>query len=245
MSLSTSPAISIIIATYNAEKHLPECLASIDSQSFRKIEIIITDGGSKDATEKIAQGFKSLPVKFHTESDKGIYDALNRGTRLASGKWFYFMGSDDLLLPGFSELAEKMEDPHAVYYGDSEPFHRVPGPVGFELLIGRFSEYRLAKHCMNHQVILYPAAVFSKYQYDLKYKVFADYALNLRVWGDKDFKKIHYPILIARYNVTGFSSQNEDPVFEKEKPEIIRQSMGEAIYLRYIFKRFKKKLLGN
>ena len=155
------------------------------------------------------------------------------------------MGSDDLILPDFSVLATKLTDELTVYYGYSEAFHRPPGPVEFELLIGEFSAYRLAIHCMNHQVIFYPAAVFKKYKYDLRYRVFADYALNLRVWGDKSFKKQYVPVTIARYNVTGFSSQHADPVFEKEKPEIIKESMGTGMYLRYQFKKFKKKLLGN
>ncbi|WP_336514433.1 glycosyltransferase family 2 protein [Pollutibacter soli] len=245
MAHQYQPAVSIIIATYNSAELLPECFASIASQTFRSIEIVIVDGGSTDDTEKLVRNFTSFPVIFHQEKDRGIYDALNRGTKLANGRWFYFMGSDDLLLPGFSQLAKQMRDPKTIYYGDSEPFHRLPGPVNFILLIGKFSKYRLAKHCMNHQVILYPAGIFKKYQYELKYKVSADYALNIRAWGDQDFRRKYVPLLIARYNVTGFSSVNSDSLFEKDKPDIIKESMGLGMYLRYRFKMIKKKILRN
>lgn len=245
MEQQKKPAISIIIATYNSAELLPECFASIAAQNFRSIEIVVVDGGSTDGTEYIARNFASFPVVFNQEKDNGIYDALNRGTRLARGEWYYFMGSDDLLLPGFSLLAAQMTDPETIYYGDSEPFHRLAGPVDFILLTGKFSKYRLAKHCMNHQVILYPSGVFKKYQYELKYKVSADYALNIRAWGDPEFKRKHIPVLIARYNVTGFSSVNTDALFEQDKPELIKSSMGVTMYLRYRFKMMKKKILRN
>ncbi len=237
------PLISIIIATYNAAAFLQHCMDSIAAQSFSSIEVIIIDGGSNDETIKIVNAFSAKPLQYISAPDKGIYDALNKGCKMAAGKWLYFMGADDQLLPGFSVLASKMNDENTVYYGDSEPFHYSPDPVDFELLTGQFSTYRLAKHCMNHQVILYPAAVFQKYHYDLKYRVFADYALNIRVWGDSHFQKKHFPILIAKYNVTGFSSQNKDEVFEKEKPQIVKESMGVAVYLRLRFKKWKKKYL--
>lgn len=245
MEHQKKPAISIIIATYNSAELLPECFASIAAQQFRSIEIVIVDGGSTDDTEKIARNFASFPVIFNQEKDKGIYDAMNRGTKLANGQWYYFMGSDDLLLPGFSVLAEQMKDKKTIYYGDSQPFHRLPGAVNFILLTGKFSRYRLAKHCMNHQVILYPADVFKKYQYELKYKVSADYALNIRAWGDAEFKKKHIPVLIAKYNVTGFSSVNTDALFVQDKPELIKKSMGIGMYLRYRFKMLKKKIFRN
>ena len=244
MNEVTKPLVSIIIATMNASTHIGKCLESIAAQSLASMEVVIVDGGSNDNTLSIVRSFSAKPIQVFSGPDKGIYDALNKGSRIAKGKWLYFMGADDLLLPGFSELANKMTDENTVYYADSEPFHNLPGPVDFELLIGEFSSYRLAKHCMNHQVILYPARVFTKYSYDLRYRVFADYALNIQVWGDVSFQKKHYPILIARYNVTGFSSQNKDEKFEKEKPMIVKESMGLLIYYRLMFKRWKKKYLG-
>ena len=181
-------------------------------------------------------------VVWISEPDKGIYDALNKGIKLARGKWFYFLGADDRLLQGFSEMASKLKDENTVYYGNSVPFYYSSNKPSYELLIGKFSNYRLAKYCMNHQAVIYPAKAFYKYEYDLRYKVFADYALNIQVWGDRDFKKIFYPVTIARYNMTGFSSTITDVQFKKDKPRLIRKSMGWLMYARFIFKRFKKRL---
>ena len=175
--------ISIIIATFNAGEHLRLCLDSIKSATEKNIEIIIIDGGSQDNTISIVKEFDKGNVVWISEPDKGIYDALNKGIKLARGKWFYFLGADDRLLQGFSEMASKLKDENTVYYGNSVPFYYSSNKPSYELLIGKFSNYRLAKYCMNHQAVIYPAKAFYKYEYDLRYKVFADYALNIQLWG--------------------------------------------------------------
>ncbi|HEY0608002.1 MAG TPA: glycosyltransferase family 2 protein [Chitinophaga sp.] len=236
--------LSIIIATYNAGLHLKECLASIREQSFKDLEILVIDGGSTDNTIDILKATDDPRLSWTSGSDAGIYDAMNKGIQLAKGKWCYFMGADDRLLPGFSELAAKLEDENAVYYGNSEAYYGDSG-LAPELLIGKFSKYRLAKHCMNHQVIIYPATALRKYQYNLRYKVYADYALNIRVWGDDSFKKLFFPITIVRYDMTGFSSVTNDIPFKQDKLQLIRESMGWLMYLRMLYKRYKKKLQGE
>ncbi len=181
--------ISIIIATFNAEKQIGHCIQSIVNLAQKKLEIIIVDGAGTDNTKSIVEQFSDENIIWTSGPDKGIYDALNKGIKIAKGKWFYFMGADDRLLPGFSELASCLCVENAVYYGDTHPFYHEGKKPGYELLSGKFSNYRLAKYCINHQAIFYPATVFIKYNYDLKYKIFADYALNLKALGRPWFSK--------------------------------------------------------
>jgi hypothetical protein len=124
---------------------------------------------------------------------------------MARGHWIYFLGSDDLLLPGFNEMADQLKSPDTVYYGIPKGYYLQSKKPDFILLAGKFSRYKMAKYCLNHQVILYPSSVFIRYRYQPKYKVLADYALNLQVWGDALQKKF-VPIEIALYNMTGFSA---------------------------------------
>jgi len=95
---------------------------------------------------------------------------------------------------------------------------------------------------MNHQSILYPAQVFQKRKYDLKYKVLADYAFNIRLWGDRQFPKVFYPFKIVDYNMDGFSSMHIDQQFEQDKLRLIRKEMGWNVFLRFMFRRFKDRL---
>jgi glycosyltransferase involved in cell wall biosynthesis len=237
--------ISIIIATYNAGAQLQECLASIDEQAYDNIEILIIDGGSTDNTLEIVKNFNGRSITCVSERDKGIYDALNKGIKLAKGNWLYFMGSDDRLLPDFSVLASKLENPNTIYYGNTHENYDPENKPSFTILTGEFSKYRLAKYCINHQAIIYPAKAFEKYSYDTKYKVFADYALNLALWGDNDFKREHHELMIVSYDMTGFSSLNVDITFKQEKAALIKKNLGWVVYLRFMLKKLKKRRRGE
>ena len=92
--------ISIIIATYNAGKTLQRCLDSIAAEKSENIELLIIDGKSKDNTLDIIKKNKSIINCWLSETDKGIYDAWNKGIKLAKGKWIMFLGADDILLEG-------------------------------------------------------------------------------------------------------------------------------------------------
>ena len=159
--------ISIVIATFNAEKHIRECIRSMINKHEKNIEIVIVDGGSIDDTISIIKNFNHKKLVWTSESDEGIYDALNKGAKIAQGKWLYFMGTDDRLLAGFSEIASKLKNETAVYYGNTEPFYYGNDKPDYELLTGKFSNYRLAKYCINHQAVIYPAKIFEKYKYDI------------------------------------------------------------------------------
>jgi glycosyltransferase involved in cell wall biosynthesis len=237
--------ISIIIATFNAGETLQACLDSIGAQSFKGIEVVVVDGGSTDQTISILQKTDFPALKWQSEPDKGIFDAMNTGIDRAGGRWLYFMGSDDRLLPGFSEMAGKLQSPDTVYYGIPKGYYLKEKKPDFVLLGGKFSRYKMAKYCLNHQVIIYPANVFLKYRYQLKYSVLADYVLNIQVWGDADFRKKFIPVEIALYNMTGNSAFKKDPELARDKPEIIKTYMGLLVYWRWLFKVYKKKLRGE
>jgi len=104
-SMSESfPRVSIITATYNAEEFLAECIESILQQTYPNIEYLIIDGGSTDNTQAIVQQYGNKIDFFISESDKGIYDAWNKGLKAANGEWIAFVGSDDRLFPNAVEL---------------------------------------------------------------------------------------------------------------------------------------------
>ncbi|WP_249896621.1 glycosyltransferase, partial [Salmonella enterica] len=78
-----TPLISIIIATFNSELVIANCLQSVISQSYKNIEVIIMDGGSYDKTLDIARSFKDERIKIVSEKDRGIYDAWNKAVDLS------------------------------------------------------------------------------------------------------------------------------------------------------------------
>ncbi len=237
--------ISIIIATYNAGSKLRGCLASIDQQEYGNIEILIIDGESTDNSLELVKKSNGRSITCISEKDRGIYDALNKGIKLAKGHWLYFMGADDRLSPDFSELAFKLKDSNTIYYGNTHEKFDPENKPSFTILTGEFSKYRLPTCCINHQAIIYPAKAFEKYSYDTKYKVFADYALNLALWGDNDFKREHHELTIVSYDITGFSSLNYDIIFKQDKPMLIKKNLGWIVYLRFMLTKLKKSRRGE
>jgi glycosyltransferase involved in cell wall biosynthesis len=89
------PRISIITATFNSEATVKDTLMSVERQTYDNIEHIIIDGNSTDHTLEIVAGFPHI-AKVVSESDNGIYDAMNKGIALASGDVVGILNSDDI-----------------------------------------------------------------------------------------------------------------------------------------------------
>ena len=88
--------VSIITVSYNSESTIEQTIQSVISQRFQKIEYIIVDGGSKDQTLSIIEKYNSEIDILISEKDKGIYDAINKGIKHASGDIVGFLHSDDV-----------------------------------------------------------------------------------------------------------------------------------------------------
>ncbi len=91
--------ITIVTATYNAESVLENLIKSIIPQKNEEIEFVIIDGNSNDNTQEIIKKHESYIDFWLSEPDKGIYDAWNKGIKVANGEWIMFIGADDELLP--------------------------------------------------------------------------------------------------------------------------------------------------
>jgi glycosyltransferase involved in cell wall biosynthesis len=87
--------ITIITTTYNSSAFIADCLKSVNNQTYNNIEHIIIDGASKDNTLEIIKNVPSRIVKIVSEPDKGIYDAMNKGIKLATGDVIGILNSDD------------------------------------------------------------------------------------------------------------------------------------------------------
>lgn len=109
--------LSVITACFNSERTIEATLLSILSQGYRPLEYIIVDGNSTDQTcqliEKYSTNFSAAGIAFKwiSESDTGIYNAWNKGLKLASGTWISFLGSDDIYYENSIEkYAKVIED---------------------------------------------------------------------------------------------------------------------------------------
>jgi glycosyltransferase involved in cell wall biosynthesis len=101
--MKESPLISVVIPVYNVEKYLKECVASVLNQHFKDFEIILVDDGSTDNCEAICDTFseKDLRVNVIHKKNEGVGLARNTGLKVATGKYIFFLDSDDFVEPNF------------------------------------------------------------------------------------------------------------------------------------------------
>ena len=250
--------LSIIIPTFNSSKVIARALDSIVAQTFGDWEVLIMDGASKDNTLEIAQSYYDERIKTFSEPDKGIYDAMNKGIQKAKGEWLYFLGSDDWLLNGkVLDMVFSMDiDGYDVVYGEAEYEHL---PESFH---GQWTKRNIwVNRC--HQAILYKKKVLIRLGgYNLKYKSWADYDINLKWFMNKTIKNKYIEVGIAHFSSGGCSDGHPDPEFEKDREKLyLKNSFGfwsleerlslakralqkeKNVFLRFVFRCFVLYLL--
>lgn len=235
--------ISVVTVVYNSENTIEETLCSVINQSYKNIEYIVIDGGSTDGTiEEIVKN-KQVIKLFISEPDQGIYDAMNKALKLASGDFLIFMNAGDTFFSNnaIEEFVKVITNKDAVYYGDAIYINRLTNKTN--LRGGYFNKYRLAKTNICHQTIFYPKVVFKSYTYNLKYKLFADWANNMQLY--KKHKFIYLNQTISYFDSGGISAIYRDLPFEKDQKNLITKYLGFDSILYLIYNKIKNSILHN
>ena len=208
----------MIIPTFNPSTILHEAIHSILSQSYRHFEILIIDNASDASTLKILEQYSSQDerIRFVTEKDNGIYDAMNKGVKFAKGDWLYFMGADDRLYNNkiFEQLLPFTSKSVDIIYGDC---CYIPNDI---LERGEWTLERLLHANLNHQRLFYRRELLEKNLYSDEFPIAADYELNIRLFCNHAVKKQYIPVTIVNYYSGGVSSKKVDKRFA-EKWEVI------------------------
>ncbi|ASJ97316.1 glycosyltransferase family 2 protein [Shewanella marisflavi] len=114
--------VSIITVCYNSENTIEDTLKSVAQQTYNNIEHIVIDGNSTDATNSIVERYSEFVAIHVSESDKGLYDAMNKGLILATGELVGILNSDDILADSNSiqRIVRAVENVESVdgVYGD-------------------------------------------------------------------------------------------------------------------------------
>lgn len=112
--VNTKAKVSVIVPAYNAEEYIEKCVKSVLDQSFREIEVIVVDDGSKDNTRKILESIKDERLVYCYQNNSGVSTARNRGIDEASGELILFLDADDYFDENMVEtLVEEQEESDA------------------------------------------------------------------------------------------------------------------------------------
>ena len=198
--------VSIITPCYNSEKTIEKTLECVENQTYANIEYIIIDGGSSDGTLEIIERHRNkLPEKFRliSESDSGIYDAMNKGIRLAKGRLIGIINSDDWYEYDTVEQVVRNynNEKYQVIYGMQRTYEN-----GREKSIFINNHEFLPKQMITHSTCFVTKAAYEDFGvFDLKYRSSADLDLMLRFY---ETKKITFtPVLkiLANFQLGGMS----------------------------------------
>lgn len=205
--------ISVITVCYNAEKTIEDTIKSVLNQDYKDLEYIIIDGASTDGTVNIITEYQKIfPITLISEKDEGIYDAMNKGTKLSSGDWINFMNAGDKFysLNSVSNVIKYLSEDCDIIYGNTEIIYKdfktiKEEPTPDKLWMGR----------IPHQSAFIKSSTMKKYLYNKENKIVADLEFFMMVYFNKGkIKKINQIV----------SSFVKNGITEKMGKQVIRDA---------------------
>ena len=176
--------ISLITVVYNAQNSIKRCIESVLAQNYTNVEYIIVDGGSTDDTLQIIEQYKPYITIFLSETDKGIYDAMNKGIKLATGDIIGTLNADDFFAGNdvLSHIVKAFEQNKTdIVYGNLD-YIDLKGKIIRKWKSGEYKEGQFNWGWMPpHPTFYCKRLLFEQLgAYNLQYGTAADYELMSR-----------------------------------------------------------------
>ena len=239
--MNNLPQVSIVTPVLNAEHFIESCLESVINQTYHFKEHIIIDGLSTDRTRDIVKYYAdNFPhIKWISERDSGIYDAMNKGIELSTGDWLYFLGSDDIFFD--NDVLQTV-----FYDGLYQKYDVIYGNVKFKIsgaiYDGKFTSYKLIKKNICHQAIFFKRSLFDRFgKYEIKYKCVSDWVLNMQWFNSQSTRYKYIDSIIAIYNEDGYCFNNPDVIFSQEIPSLIDKYF--PYFALYLFRKRNLRII--
>jgi len=228
--------VSIISVCFNSEKSIEKTILSVINQDYDQIEYIIIDGKSTDSTLEIITKHQSKIHHWVSESDNGIYDAMNKGIKKATGEIIYFLNSDDFFTHNcvISEVVKKFQNNTNIdlLYGKIYRYTSSNAKLIFDVELS--NQNLLRAKMPSHQAVFVKKSVFEKIgHFDLNFKSAADFDFLCKIIRHK-FLIERTDDIIAYYSIEGYSNYSNKGLIETMK--IIKKYFGPYPYVLSIFR---------
>lgn len=229
--------VSVITICYNAEKEIEKTLVSVMDQTYENIEYIIIDGQSKDNTLEIINSvlskYPNRDVKLSSETDNGIYDAMNKGIQKATGEWINFMNAGDSFFHSrtLEEMCSELCPEIDILRGN---------------IIRKYSKFDVKSvgvtsqcpgimdmfnNTFHHQACLIRHMLFEKYGlYSLDYKLCSDWKFFYECVVINHVKSKYIDKTVALFSMDGASSENALK-YRMEQESFLIQVYGEELFV--------------
>lgn len=240
--------ISIITINLNNVSGLENTLSSVRAQTFRDFEQIVVDGGSSDGSVDVIRANSDWIAQWISEPDSGIYNAMNKGVRMASGDYLLFLNSGDCLAsPKVLEnvFQNSLNDSDIIF---GETLRKIPGG-GVELRTtpAHLTPFAFYKFRICHQSVIYHRSVFDIHGiYDESYKISADAEFGVRcVCAGVKSRRVDFPIAlyegggVSATDTTAANAENKR-IWDKYLGQGIREDYDRMAYLDAECRRLKR-----
>lgn len=214
---------SIITVCLNEAQNIRRTCESVCAQSCRDFEWLVIDGGSTDGTLDVLAEFAARIDHLVSEPDTGIYDAMNKGIRLARGDYLVFLNAGDL-------------------FADAGVLEAVLPCLGVDLVFGdllcvsaagehsvrafpdRLPRHFLLRHMLPHQASFFRRDLFAKYgEYDQSFRIAGDYELFARLIEKHGISTRHLPKVLGVFRTDGISSSRTQRALRRRENHRIRK----------------------
>lgn len=213
--------ISLITISFNSQKTIQKTFESVKNQSFKEIEYLLIDGGSVDNTLAISKNY-SIITKTISEPDKGIYDAINKGIRAATGEIIGFLHADDIFYDAHSlqTIVEAFDPTTEAVFGDLI-YTDVQNTIKRVWTGSPFQKGAFQKGWMPaHPTFYCRKSFYKKYGlYDDTYTIAGDFELMLRFFEKHSIRSKYIPQTLVNMKLGGVSNasiQNKIRILQEE-----------------------------
>lgn len=241
--------ISIITVCLNAKDTIEETLLSIINQTYKDIELIVIDGASTDVTLEIIDKYKDKISHFVSEPDSGIYDAMNKGIKAASGDFIFFLNANDVF---YNEQAlQKVADALTknkeikILFGDVEYISKDKKTSQILRFNSIKDDFSLILGNICHQSIFYHKSLFEEFGlYSNQFKIYSDWDFNIKCLVENKVPAIYLPLIISKFQLGGIcSSEKNKLICSREKKGLVKKYYPDFYFL-IIANEFLRKKLG-
>lgn len=237
--------LSIVTINYNNAEGLRRTLASVAAQTYRGIEHIVVDGASADGSVNVIREYDALNsssenplvVSWSSEPDNGIYNAMNKGIRRASGDYIQILNSGDILAS--DDVVEKMLAALEVngnpdfLYGNMLKKDYSSGTVVGKSEKVEHSLRQYYSSTMNHDCCYISRRLYEKYGlYDESLKIVSDWKWFLQAIGMGDVRPVYVDIDVTIFDASGISETNME-LRDRERRRVLEETLPSAVLNDY------------
>jgi glycosyltransferase involved in cell wall biosynthesis len=207
--------LSIITINYNNQFGLEKTIKSVIGQTFDDYEYIIIDGGSTDGSVDVIKNYASKINYWVSEKDNGIYHAMNKGIKVATGDYCLFMNSSDVIYrPDTLEEVFRQNICEDVVYGN------LVSAGHLQISVDRITLLNFLTHTIGHQSAFIKRSLLVNNPYDENLRIVSDWKFFFQelILNNASYKKIN--TIIADFDATGISMNNQDYLKQEHDQEL-------------------------